>query len=188
MQAGTGLIATRFKMPSPRRNHLRREALFAKLDGVQDHLVTLVRGAAGSGKTTLLTSYIACRADMPFKWLSLDEDLSDGLAFWRTFAAALSGGSAGGVAALVNAAMGREEISGLMPALIAEMCGMGEFALVLDDFHLIRDGALLSELGQFLKNCPENAHFVLLTREEPPLYLGDLAVAGACKTLNPAYC
>ncbi len=98
MQAGTGLIATRFKMPSPRRNHLRREALFAKIDGVKDHLVTLVRGAAGSGKTTLLTSYIACRAEMPYQWLSLDEDLSDSLAFWRTFAAALSGGGSGGVA------------------------------------------------------------------------------------------
>jgi LuxR family maltose regulon positive regulatory protein len=180
MQAGTGLIATRLKMPSPRRNHLRREALFAKLDGVKDHLVTLVRGAAGSGKTTLLTSYIACRAGMPFKWLSLDEDLGDGLAFWRYFAAALSGGGAGGgVAALVGAAMGREELLGLMPALIEEMGGMGEFALVLDDFHLLRDEALLSEFDDFLKNCPENAHFVLLTREEPPLYLGDLAVAGA---------
>ena len=179
MQAGTGLIATRFKMPYPRRNHIRREVLFAKLDGVKDHLVTLVRGAAGSGKTTLLTSYIACRAGMPYKWLSLDEDLDDGFAFWRYFAAALSGSGAGGVAALMNAAMGREEISGLMPALAEEIGEMGEFALVLDDFHLIRDGALLSELDELLKNCPENAHFVLLTREEPPLYLGDLAVAGA---------
>ena len=169
MQAGTGLIATRFKMPYPRRNHIRREVLFAKLDGVKDHLVTLVRGAAGSGKTTLLTSYIACRAGMPYKWLSLDEDLDDGFAFWRYFAAALSGSGAGGVAALMNAAMGREEISGLMPALAEEIGEMGEFALVLDDFHLIRDGALLSELDELLKNCPENAHFVLLTREESPL-------------------
>ena len=173
------MIRTRYKMPSPRKNFLRREALFGKLDGVLDHRVTVVRGAAGSGKTTLLTTYLKERSGTPYRWLTVDEGLLGSLAFWRCFSQAVATDGAGeSVASLFDAAMGREFLEGLIPALVEELAGAGALVIVLDDFHLLRDADLLRDFEGFIRACPESAHFVLLTRQEPGIYLSDLAVSG----------
>lgn len=62
--------------------------------------------------------------------------------------------------------------------LINRLCGDTDYYIVLDDFHCITDPALIDSLEFFLQSMPDNLHLFLLSREEPPVYLGALAVSG----------
>lgn len=177
-----GLIATKIKMPSPRRNYIRREALFHKLEQIGAHKVTLIKGAAASGKTTLLTSFFCENNAMPHKWLTLDKELDDALVFWRYFCAAVLGDNAG-LAAIFDALIEQNDICALLTPVLNALDTGGDIAVVLDDFHTISNETLLNSVEYFIKNAPENVHFVIVSRLEPPLYFGDLAVSGQLLSL-----
>jgi len=50
--------------------------------------------------------------------------------------------------------------------------------MVLDDVHCISDAALIRTFEFFLGAMPSNFHFFMLSREDPPVYLGPLAMSG----------
>ncbi len=177
-----GLIATKIKMPSPRRNYIRREALFHKLEQIGAHKVTLIKGAAASGKTTLLTSFLHENSTLRYKWLTLDKELNDTLVFWRYFCAAALDENPK-LASLFDTAIEQEDICGLLAPVLNALDG-GDIAVVLDDFHTIHNETLLGSIEYFIKNAPENVHFVIVSRLEPPLYFGDLAVSGSLLSLS----
>jgi LuxR family maltose regulon positive regulatory protein len=50
--------------------------------------------------------------------------------------------------------------------------------LVLDDFHLVDDRAVLESIGQLLEHQPPQLRLVILTRSDPTLRLNRLRING----------
>jgi LuxR family maltose regulon positive regulatory protein len=53
-----------------------------------------------------------------------------------------------------------------------------DFALVLDDCHVITDPAIHAALAYLLDHLPPNMHLVMLTRADPPIRLAKLRARG----------
>lgn len=174
------LLSTKLKMPRPRRDYIIRRTLFQKLKLCNEMSIIFIKGAAGMGKTTLLSSFLVETGLKNTAWLSLDESNNNLFSFWHYFFAAAG--------SLLN-----EKIDfGLQPSpmfelhevksnlvfLINRLCSSTDYYIILDDFHCITNPALVDSFEFFLRAMPENLHLFLLSREEPPVYLGALAVSG----------
>ena len=178
------LLSTKFKIPTPRKNYILRKDLFLKLDNARDMSVVFVCGAAGTGKTTLISSYIRehIRENDPMEvcWLTLDSSINDIRSFWLYFATAISSFVEGNKE-LIDFLRLNYDIHNLEPLIILlvnKLCSEQDYYMVLDDLHYILDEELIHTFEFFLKSMPENFHLIMLSREEPALYMGDLAVSG----------
>ncbi len=173
------LLSTRLKIPAPRKNYVARRALFGQLAQCSEMGVVFVRGAAGTGKTTLLSSFLR-EAELPnVGWLTVDPSIANVHSFWLYFTAAARGFlDDGGLLELMRSNPDSAHMENLLTLLINRLCDVGDCTMALDDVHCIRDAALARTLEFFLGAMPENVHLFLLSREDPPVYLGPLAMAG----------
>lgn len=173
------LLSTKLIMPRPRRDYIVRRTLFEKLKHCSEMSVVFVKGATGMGKTTLLSSFVVETGLKNTAWLSLDEGNNGLFSFWRYFAAA-AGSLVGNLEfdPVPGPIFELREPKNNLVFLINRLCGNTDYYIVLDDFHCITDPALIDSLEFFLQSMPENLHLFLLSREDPPVYLGALAVSG----------
>ncbi len=176
----TLLLSTKLKMPAPRRNYVVRKALFEKLSQCVDMGVIFVRGGAGTGKTTLLSSFIRERELKNVCWLSIDASNSNVYSFWLYFTAAVSAFWEDGDSFLtfMRSNPDASHMENLLIMLINRLCGEEDYYMVLDDVHCINDATLIKTFEFFIGAMPSNFHFIMLSREDPPVYLGPLAVSG----------
>lgn len=176
----TLLLSTKLKIPAPRKNYVMRRALFEKLSQCADLSVVFVRGGAGTGKTTLLSSFIREKEMKNVCWLSLDSSNVNVYSFWLYFAAAVSAfrDDGGSFLAMMRSNPDPSSIENLLIILINRLCGEEDYYMVLDDAHYIADAALIKSLEFFLNAMPSNFHLFMLSREDPPVYLGPLAMSG----------
>ena len=79
---------------------------------------------------------------------------------------------------LIRSSPDAAHIEGLLTLLINRLCGCEDSYIVLDDVHCIREPALIRALEFFIGAMPSNFHIFMLSREDPPLYLGPLAMSG----------
>ncbi len=174
------LLSTKLKIPAPRKNYVVRRGLFSQLSQCADLSVIFVRGGAGTGKTTLLSSFIRETGLKNVGWLSLDASNTDVRSFWPYFTAAVQPflGGDGDFLTLMRSNPDVSHMENLLIPLINRLCGVEDRYLVLDDVHCISDAALTRTLEFFIGNMPENFHLFMLSREDPPVYLGPLAVSG----------
>ncbi|MDF2985053.1 MAG: transcriptional regulator, LuxR family [Eubacterium sp.] len=189
MNSKIKFISTKLKMPAPRKNFVRRVELFKKLEGISEYRVVLVKGVAGSGKTTLLTSFIKDYSHMPFKWLTLEGDNNNIFSFWYYFVETVAdylGEMKEEVSSLFNAVLQKEDIERLIEILINQLDGEKQLAIVIDDFQHLEDEALVDTIEYFIKHMPENVHIVILTRDEPSIYFGDLVMNGSVLYIDEA--
>src|SRR5258708_32387741 len=61
---------------------VRREGLFARLDGTPGRTVAWIAGPPGYGKSTLAATYVAAR-DYQSAWYQIDADDNDGATFFH---------------------------------------------------------------------------------------------------------
>ncbi len=174
------LLSTKLKIPAPRKNYVVRRALFHQLSRCADLSVIFVRGGAGTGKTTLLSSFLRETGLKNVGWLSLDASNTNVCSFWLYFTAAVQPflGGDGDFLALMGSNPEVSHMEELLVPLINRLCSGEDRYLVLDDVHCISDAALTRTLEFFIGNMPENFHIFMLSREDPPVYLGPLAVSG----------
>ena len=174
------LLSTKLKIPAPRRNYVVRKALFDKFSHCDDMGVIFVCGGAGTGKTTLLSSFIRETGLKNVGWLSLDTSNSNVYSFWYYFAAATGAflESDDNFLTLLHSNFDASHMENLLTMLINRLCGEKDYYMILDDVHCISDAALMRTLEFFIGAMPENLHLFMLSREDPPVYLGALAVSG----------
>lgn len=174
------LLSTKLKIPVPRRNYVVRKTLFNKLSACRDMGVIFVCGGAGTGKTTLLSSFLRETGLSNVAWLSLDASNSNVYSFWYYFAAATEAflGNDDDFLSLLRSNIDASHMENLLILLINRLCGEKDYYMVLDDVHCIQDETLIRTLEFFINAMPENLHLFMLSREEPPVYLGTLAVSG----------
>lgn len=175
----TLLLSTKLKIPTPRKNYVIRKKLFSQLDTASEMSVIFIQGGAGTGKTTLVASYIRERQVNTIAWLSLDSGISNLYSFWLYFASALCPFLEDGDLFLkFMKSADIRNVSQLIIMLINRIQTDQDYYMVLDDIHALSDPELIASFELFLQSVPENFHLFMLSREEPPVYLGSLAVAG----------
>jgi LuxR family maltose regulon positive regulatory protein len=138
--------------------------------------LSLVSAPAGFGKTTLVVAWLK-QIDHQAAWLSLDEADNDLPRFLAYLAAAFQ---------QVDEEIGAPLLSALqspqLPAMEKVLTGLlNEIAirtdpiiLVLDDYHVLSEAAILEMMEFFLHHQPPQLHLVLTTREDPDLPLARL--------------
>ena len=122
-----------------------------------------------------------CWGKRPFAWLSLDERDSELTRFLTYFIAALQ---------TLSPEFGKR-VSGdaespqpppteaILTTLLNEIAIIPqEFALVLDDYHVVNAPAVARALTFLLEHLPPQMHLVITTRADPPLPLPRLRARG----------
>jgi len=180
---GPDLLVTKFTIPPVRSVLLQRSHLLTVLDQSRSFPLTLLSASAGFGKTTLLSAW-ASQSTSQVAWLSLDEQDNDPTRFWVYVIAALrhSGSplSTVGEAALAMLQSPQPPLlTSALTSLINELAALGqETALILDDYHLIREQAIHESLQFLLDHLPPCLHLLLASRGDPPLALSRLRARG----------
>ena len=162
-------------VPRPRLGELLAEGMNRKL--------TLVSAPAGFGKTTLLSEWLTMHSGegYPVAWVALDEGDNDPARFLSYLVAALQTVTEGvGEAALVSLHSPQPPpIEPILTALINEVDAIpNDFALVLDDYHLVEAESVHDAVTFLLDHLPPQMHLVIASRTDPPLPLSRLRARG----------
>ncbi len=166
------LLATKLRIP-PAANHVvARPRLVDVLDeAVPAHKLTAVSAPAGFGKTTLVAQW-ARASKFPVIWISLSEDDNDPIQLLRYI---LSGWER------IDPAIAQTPLAILLGSLMPDRDAVlnaflnlaneltDHLVIVLDDYHLIPEPLVHELLTYLLDNLPPQLHFVLTSRDQPPL-------------------
>ena len=174
--AFASLLRTKLYIP-PRRPHLvLRPRLSEQLNQGLTRKLTLISAPPGFGKTTAISNWIA-QSHCAVTWLSLDDSDNDPVRFWSYFITALQ---------MLNAEIGVQSMAllqspqplsldAVLTVLVNEIDGFSdEFALILEDYHLINIQPIHQAMTFLLDHLPPRMHLVLISRSDPPLPLAQL--------------
>lgn len=183
MSAPPIVIDTRLMPTFVSPNLLPRERLVRRVLEHEHARLLVVHGEAGAGKSSLLFDY-ARRSVSPVAWYSLQDTDRESKVFLTYLTEALHRTYPGAVGRI------REQLSlapsldaawePVLTALVNDLTRYGErMVLVLDDYHLVQEAPIISEMVAFLvKNGPANLLLILATRRAPHLGLPYLRAKG----------
>jgi LuxR family maltose regulon positive regulatory protein len=183
VEATESLLTTKLYLPPRRQKLVPRPRLLALLSQGLTRPLTLISAPAGFGKTTLFVEWRSFPAgkDFPLAWLSLDHDDNDLSRFLLYLLNAL-GTLKEGLGETALAALHLQQplvVTSLLTSLVNDLNTIpDDFALVLDDYHLITAQPVHEALQFLLEALPPQMHLVLLTRADPPLPLARLRARG----------
>ena len=140
------------------------------------HKLALVSAPAGFGKSTLVSEWIeSCRR--PAAWLSLDENDNDSVRFLIYLISALQAISPGLGAGILDALQSQQlpSIETIQTTLLNEITAIpDDFALILDDYHLVDSKPIDEALTFLVEHLPPHIHLVITAREDPSLPITSL--------------
>jgi LuxR family transcriptional regulator, maltose regulon positive regulatory protein len=174
-------LETKLHPPGLRKEWVERQGLIGHLSGSAAKLI-LVAAPAGFGKTTLVAQWRAeSMQERRFAWVSLGRADNDPVRLWRYVVEALQ---------RVNPELGDARLGQwrgqpqdltrtLLPLLVNELAAVeAPVALVLDDYHLIKERACHQQLEFLLLHLPPRVQLVVITRADPPLPLARMRAGG----------
>jgi len=183
------LLATKLYAPRPRAHLVQRAHLVERLQQGAERALTLVSAPAGFGKTTLLAQWLM-ESGMPVAWLSLETEDNDPTRFLSYLIAALQ---------TLDVEVGKTALEMLhtpqppppeavLAVLTNDLTGRdaSDFALVLDDYHVIIAEPIHRGMTFLLDHLPPQMHLILVTRADPPLSLTRLRAGGHLTELRAA--
>jgi LuxR family transcriptional regulator, maltose regulon positive regulatory protein len=174
----TILLKPKLRAPLPRPEYLPRPRLLELLPMVSKRKITLIGAPPGYGKTTLLAQWYSTEgANMPTAWVSLDEQDNDPVRLWAHVIEAIrqiipeEAFSTNGFVGMSTDY--RELIELKLPVLINGLAELPQgVALVLDDYHCIKESECHELVSFFVEHLPEKVHLIFATRYDLPLRLG----------------
>jgi LuxR family transcriptional regulator, maltose regulon positive regulatory protein len=178
-EPGYTLLSTKLNVPSVRTNLVTRQRLMGRWDEGTPGKLTLVCAPAGFGKSTLLGDWIL-RSGLAVGWVSLDEDDNDPARFLSYLAAALQS-AAPNTGENVGSLLRSPQLPtrAVLTDLVKEIAAVPkDFALVLDDYHLVEHEAGHATLAFVLEHLPPQMHLVIASRTDPSLPLSRLLARG----------
>ena len=159
-------------------------------DGLKDALrctLVLISAPAGYGKSTLIAETLS--GGMPAGWVSLDAVDNSPADFWTCITAALDGVKPGVCRRILDALLSPDPPPDkwVMTALLNALGAIqGDFALVLDDYHLIESKQIHEAVGFLVESLPACMHIVICSREDPPLPLARWRAKGIMAEIRAA--
>ncbi|WP_417566773.1 LuxR C-terminal-related transcriptional regulator [Marinobacter sp.] len=180
-------LTTKFLRPTSDPRAVKRERLSALLEPDSPRRLNLVIAPAGFGKTTLVAQWCS-RSSSPTAWLSLDEHDDEPRRFWQYVTGAFEHAGLTGAGDLRKklAHSTNEAFTEAITGLINTLAGDGSpWALVLDDFHFIRDPAIHRQFAYFVDYLPPGVVVTLASRTEPPLPLARWRVRRWIQDIHP---
>ncbi len=179
----TPLLATKLFIPQAMPGLVLRPRLVERLNEAQTFGLVLVSAPAGFGKTTAVVQWaLQSRKDTTVAWVSLDDGDNDPIRFWGYFIAALKAvrPEAGENALTMLHSIEKYPIESVLTSLINDVTGISrDFAVILDDYHLIKSDAIHAAMAFLLDHMPPRMHLVVATRADPPLPLPHFRGRGA---------
>src|SRR5215207_3424989 len=172
------VLKPKLRAPAPRPEQLVRRKLLDLLRNGLDTRVSVMSAPTGYGKTTLLAHWRQVEeAELPFAWVSLDEQDNDPIRLWRHILEALRRvvpEEDFGADVLVGLSAAGEGFVGItLPTLINELAELPhKVVLVLDDYQFVTEKDVHESVTFFVDHLPENAHLVISSHSDPPLPLG----------------
>ncbi len=189
--AATPRLETKFYVPKWRSSLVPRTRLIERLDQGAERKLTLVSAPAGFGKTTLLAEWLAGTpaAERPAAWVSLDQGDDDPGLFWAYFIRALQTVQSGvgeNALSLLHSPQ-PPPVESVVTSLINEINAIEhDFALILDDYHLIDAQPVHDGITFLLDHLPPQMHLVIAGRADPPFSLTRLRGRGELTELRAA--
>jgi LuxR family maltose regulon positive regulatory protein len=197
----TPILATKLYIPPSRPNAVVRQRLIERLNEGMHRKLTLISAPAGFGKTTLVASWIADRRSQApdhgapilpspsIAWLSLDEADNDPTRFLIYLVSALQT-IAPAIGAGVLGALQSPQPPPPESTFTALLNGIAaipdQFALILDDYHLVDAQPIDAALAFLIEHLPPQMHLVITTREDPQLPLARLRARDQLTELRAA--
>ena len=180
------LVLTKIYRPRAGRELVQRSHLLEQLQSPPG--LVLVIAPAGYGKTTLLTTWLNT-CPFPSAWLSLDHEASNLAVFTSYLIAAIQTQFPvfGVETANMLNGMALPPLAVISRCLGNELAALDQdLALILDDYHVIRDSAVHELLSDLLRHPPRALHLVLAARHDPALPLPELRARGDVLELRAA--
>ncbi|MBA56903.1 MAG: hypothetical protein CMK89_20835 [Pseudomonadales bacterium] len=174
-QAGGGQPAARSAQAA---NHLLRPQLIDLINRAEDFPLTVLLAPAGSGKSTLLRQWMhSGRQASRFAVLNLDARHNAPAPFFASLIKVIKQSCKHFDAYYLNQINDNVEFS--VEAVTESLAlGLGRLQeplfVVLDDYQLIRDDSIHHTLSQVVFTLPDHIHFVVASRNHPPLQLSKL--------------
>src|SRR5437588_940743 len=185
----TSLLATKLHVPRLREQFIRRSRLVERLQQGMERALILVSAPAGFGKTTLVAQWLA-ESGTPVAWLSLEPEDNEPVRFLSYLIAALQrlDPHVGAAMLPLLQAPRPAPLERVMTLVINElMAGAArDFALVLDDYHVITAEAIHRVLIFLLGHLPSYMHLIIATRADPPFLLAGLRARGQLTEVRAA--
>lgn len=171
------ILYTRLIRPKSKNIISRNSKIENKLNSILENKLTVVKGGAAVGKSMLISSFVN---DKNYMWLSLDENSNNLSLFWNYVLHGLKSyiKNMNIYIDIINPLVNREDIFDLIASLINELINEKEIIIVIDDFHYIEDRFLLETIEYFITNSSNNIHFILISRLNIPIYLGNILMEG----------
>jgi ATP/maltotriose-dependent transcriptional regulator MalT len=177
----TPLLATKLHLPRPSARLVHRSPLYERLAQGMSGALTLISAPAGFGKTTLLSDYLT-RSATRVAWLSLEAEDNDLVRFLSYVITALQtlDQEIGSTSLALLQSSPPITVEPIIALLANDLVGvkLPDFALVLDDYHVIEDPAIHRALTFLLEHLPAQIHLVIAARADPPLPLARLRARG----------
>ena len=183
-----GLLSSKLYIPPLRPNSVLRPRLVDTLNKGLPRKLSLISAAPGFGKTTLVSEWIS-QCEIPVAWVSLDERDNDPVHFMTYFTGALQtiDVNLGAGALSTFQAPQPPSTESFLTGVINEIIALQRpFAIVLDDYHVIKSEPIHSALAFLLRHMPPEMHLMIATREDPPLPLARLRGRGQLTELRSA--
>src|SRR5829696_7958802 len=179
------VLKPKLRAPLPRPEHVVRRRLLELLRNALDFKLSVISAPTGYGKTTLLAHWRQVEeTNLPFAWVSLDEQDNDPIRLWRHIVEALRRvvpeEEDFGADILVGlSAVGQKFVGVTLPTLINELAELHyQVVLVLDDYQFVTEEDSHETVAFFVDHLPENVHLVISSRSDPSLPLGRLRATG----------
>jgi LuxR family maltose regulon positive regulatory protein len=179
-RAAPALLLTKLHPPAARNQTVARDRLLQRLRPEPGVRLIVVAAPAGSGKTTLLGTWRELEADRrAVGWLSLDDGDNDPVVLWSHALEALERACPSLAVHRRPELVGASRIvDAMLPDLVNGLIEQGDTALVLDDFHRLRQGASRDSVAWLVEHAPSSFQLVVSTRSEPALPLAALRAHG----------
>ena len=163
--------------PQANNRHFIRQRINSLLSRAAEKSLVVVCAGMGYGKTRAVSEF-ARESKTPTAWIQLSEFDNNGAMFWKNYVSAI---------AIIDELYAEELIKIGFPdnedkqrrfknARYSEKLKNSKHLIVLDDFHIIKDHAVICFIERAIYNLPSNFSFIIICRTFPQLNILSLEI------------